>query len=205
MSWEQVVKADPQCIIINDYGTPTAAQKEQFLETSPITKNLTAVKNHCFLPLSLRRGDAGPPQRRGRRRHRPLAAPRRVRAARRRFVNDLVPGNPVQRRPGRRRHDDWVLRVARLWRPRPAPRSAEKRPESVSFGLQLRLRCPPHHARGDRPPRDHFTILRDGLACHRQTLANTTLRCSRKVHRIGRLGEVPIHPQGARYIRTDTS
>jgi iron complex transport system substrate-binding protein len=52
VSWEQVVKADPQCIIINDYGTPTAAQKEKFLETSPITKNLTAVKNHCFLPLS---------------------------------------------------------------------------------------------------------------------------------------------------------
>jgi iron complex transport system substrate-binding protein len=52
VSWEQVVKADPQCIIINDYGTPTAAQKEKFLETSPITKGLTAVKNHCFLPLS---------------------------------------------------------------------------------------------------------------------------------------------------------
>jgi iron complex transport system substrate-binding protein len=52
VSWEQVVKADPQCIIINDYGTPTAAQKEKFLETSPITKNLTAVRNRCFLPLS---------------------------------------------------------------------------------------------------------------------------------------------------------
>jgi iron complex transport system substrate-binding protein len=52
VSWEQVVKADPQCIIINDYSTPTAAQKEQFLETSPITKNLTAVKNRCFLPLT---------------------------------------------------------------------------------------------------------------------------------------------------------
>ena len=52
VSWEQVVKADPQCIIINNYSTPTAAQKEQFLETSPITKNLTAVKNRCFLPLS---------------------------------------------------------------------------------------------------------------------------------------------------------
>jgi iron complex transport system substrate-binding protein len=52
VSWEQVIKADPQCIIINDYGSPTAAQKEKFLETSPITKNLTAVKNRCFLPLS---------------------------------------------------------------------------------------------------------------------------------------------------------
>ena len=52
VSWEQVIKADPQCIIINDYGIPTAAQKEKFLETSPITKKLTAVKNRCFLPLS---------------------------------------------------------------------------------------------------------------------------------------------------------
>jgi iron complex transport system substrate-binding protein len=52
VSWEQVVKANPQCIIINDYGTPTAEQKEKFLETSPITKKLTAVKNHGFLTLS---------------------------------------------------------------------------------------------------------------------------------------------------------
>jgi iron complex transport system substrate-binding protein len=52
VSWEQVVKADPQCIIINDYSTPSAAQKERFLESNPITKNLTAVKNHCFLTLS---------------------------------------------------------------------------------------------------------------------------------------------------------
>jgi len=52
VSWEQVVKADPGCIIINDYSTPSAAAKEKFLETSPITKNLTAVKNRCFLPLS---------------------------------------------------------------------------------------------------------------------------------------------------------
>ena len=52
VSWEQVVAAQPQCIIINDYGTPTAAQKEKFLETFPASKNLPAVKNHCFLPLS---------------------------------------------------------------------------------------------------------------------------------------------------------
>jgi iron complex transport system substrate-binding protein len=60
VSWEQVVKADPQCIIINDYGTPTAAQKQQFLETSPITKNLTAVKNHCFLALPYDEVTPGP-------------------------------------------------------------------------------------------------------------------------------------------------
>ena len=60
VSWEQVVKADPQCIIVNDYGTPTAAQKEKFLETSPITKNLTAVRNRCFLPLSYDEVTPGP-------------------------------------------------------------------------------------------------------------------------------------------------
>ena len=52
VSWEQVVADDPDCIIINNYSTPSATAKEQFLETNPITKNLTAVKNHCFLPLT---------------------------------------------------------------------------------------------------------------------------------------------------------
>jgi iron complex transport system substrate-binding protein len=52
VSWEQVVKAQPECIIINDYGTPTVAQKEKFLETFAASKNLPAVKNRCFLPLS---------------------------------------------------------------------------------------------------------------------------------------------------------
>ena len=60
VSWEQVIKANPQCIIINDYGTPTAQQKEKFLETSPITRNLTAVKNRCFLPLSYDEVTPGP-------------------------------------------------------------------------------------------------------------------------------------------------
>jgi len=60
VSWEQVISKDPQCIIINDYGTPTAAQKRKFLETSPITRNLTAVKNHCFLPLSYDEITPGP-------------------------------------------------------------------------------------------------------------------------------------------------
>jgi iron complex transport system substrate-binding protein len=52
VSWEQVVAAQPQCIIINDYSTPTVAQKEKFLETYSASKNLPAVKNRCFLPLS---------------------------------------------------------------------------------------------------------------------------------------------------------
>ncbi len=60
VSWEQVVAADPQCIIINNYGTPTAAQKEKFLESSKITQNLTAVKNRCFLPLNYDEVTPGP-------------------------------------------------------------------------------------------------------------------------------------------------
>jgi iron complex transport system substrate-binding protein len=52
VSWEQVVADDPQCIIINNYGSPTAAEKERFLESDEVTENLTAVKNHCFLALS---------------------------------------------------------------------------------------------------------------------------------------------------------
>jgi iron complex transport system substrate-binding protein len=52
VSWEQVVAAKPQCIIINDYSTPTVVQKEKFLETFTASKNLPAVKNKCFLALS---------------------------------------------------------------------------------------------------------------------------------------------------------
>jgi iron complex transport system substrate-binding protein len=52
VSWEQVVAAQPACIIINDYGTPTVAQKEKFLETFAASKNLPAVRNRCFLGLS---------------------------------------------------------------------------------------------------------------------------------------------------------
>ncbi len=60
VSWEQVVAAQPQCIIINDYGTPTVAQKEKFLETFAASKNLPAVKNRCFLPLSYDEVTPGP-------------------------------------------------------------------------------------------------------------------------------------------------
>jgi hypothetical protein len=87
VSWEQVVKADPQCIIINNYSTPSAAQKEQFLETSPINKNLTAVENRCFLPLTYDEVHPQPPQRRSHRRHRPLAPPLRLRPPPRRLLN----------------------------------------------------------------------------------------------------------------------
>ncbi|MGH3188388.1 MAG: ABC transporter substrate-binding protein [Streptosporangiaceae bacterium] len=60
VSWEQVVADQPQCIIINDYGTPTVAQKEKFPETFAASKNLPAVRNRCFLPLSYDEVTPGP-------------------------------------------------------------------------------------------------------------------------------------------------
>ncbi len=60
VSWEQVVARRPECIIINDYGTPTWRQKRQFLETSPVTRNLPAVRHGCILPLSYDQLTPGP-------------------------------------------------------------------------------------------------------------------------------------------------
>jgi iron complex transport system substrate-binding protein len=51
VTWETVVAAQPRCIMINNYGTPTAKQKEHFLETDPVTKNLPAVVHGCILAM----------------------------------------------------------------------------------------------------------------------------------------------------------
>jgi iron complex transport system substrate-binding protein len=52
VSWEQVIARKPQCIIINDYGTPTWQQKEQFLKSDPASRNLPAVRNGCIIHLA---------------------------------------------------------------------------------------------------------------------------------------------------------
>lgn len=52
VSWEQVIARKPQCIIINDYGTPTWQQKEQFLKTNAASRNLPAVRNGCIIHLA---------------------------------------------------------------------------------------------------------------------------------------------------------
>jgi iron complex transport system substrate-binding protein len=52
VSWEQVIARKPQCVIINDYGTPTWQQKERFLRTDPASRNLPAVRNHCIIHLA---------------------------------------------------------------------------------------------------------------------------------------------------------
>ena len=63
-SWESVVDAQPDCIILNDYGgasaSSDAAYKENFLKTSPITKDLPAVQNDCILTLAFGELAPGP-------------------------------------------------------------------------------------------------------------------------------------------------
>jgi iron complex transport system substrate-binding protein len=63
-SWENVVARQPDCIILNEYGgsdaTTTAAWKEDFLKSSPLTKDLPAVKNNCFLTLTMGQLASGP-------------------------------------------------------------------------------------------------------------------------------------------------
>lgn len=51
VSWEQVVATNPQCILINDYDTPSWQDKEAFLKSFALTKKLAAVQNNCFFHL----------------------------------------------------------------------------------------------------------------------------------------------------------
>ncbi|HEY4376937.1 MAG TPA: ABC transporter substrate-binding protein [Acidimicrobiales bacterium] len=51
VSWEKVVAADPDCILINDYDTPTWPAKEKYLKSFRLTKGLKAVKDDCFFHL----------------------------------------------------------------------------------------------------------------------------------------------------------
>jgi hypothetical protein len=61
---------------------------------------LTAVKNRCFLPLSYDEVTPRPRKRRSRGSQRPLAAPQRLRPARRRFLTPLAGQRPVSRTSG---------------------------------------------------------------------------------------------------------
>jgi iron complex transport system substrate-binding protein len=63
-TWEKVVRAQPDCILLNQYGgssaSTTAAFKRKFLKTSPITKDLPAVKDNCILALDFGEITPGP-------------------------------------------------------------------------------------------------------------------------------------------------
>ena len=91
VSWEQVVAADPQCIIINNYGTPTAAQKEKYLESCQDHQEPDGGEEQVLLAPELRRGHSGSAQRRGHRQNRQVAPPDRLRVAGRRFVTAGAP------------------------------------------------------------------------------------------------------------------
>ncbi|GAX90308.1 Fe3+-hydroxamate ABC transporter substrate-binding protein [Effusibacillus lacus] len=53
VSWEEVVKRDPEVIVINDYGKTKAEDKIKFLSNNPALSNVTAVKNKRFVVLPL--------------------------------------------------------------------------------------------------------------------------------------------------------
>ncbi|AJT65227.1 hypothetical protein T261_3559 [Streptomyces lydicus] len=46
VGWETVVERNPDVIVINDYGTPSAARKKAFLESYPPLANVSAIKHH---------------------------------------------------------------------------------------------------------------------------------------------------------------
>lgn len=51
VGWETVVDRDPDVIVINDYGTPTAAEKKKFLLSYPPLAGVSAIKHHRIYTL----------------------------------------------------------------------------------------------------------------------------------------------------------
>ena len=60
VSWEAVVQAAPEVIIILDYGDQPAQEKIDFLKTSPITSGLPAVVQDNFYVMNYNEGISGP-------------------------------------------------------------------------------------------------------------------------------------------------
>lgn len=53
VSWEEVVKRNPDCIIINNYGDTTANEKIKYLKNNPALASVNAIKNNKFVVLPL--------------------------------------------------------------------------------------------------------------------------------------------------------
>jgi len=53
VNWEAVVEADPDIIIINDYGSTLLDEKIQVLKTNPALSDLKAVQNDNFVVVTL--------------------------------------------------------------------------------------------------------------------------------------------------------
>ncbi|MFI6088723.1 ABC transporter substrate-binding protein [Streptomyces sp. NPDC051218] len=60
VNWEAVAEAEPEVIIIFDYGDMPAKKKIDFLKKSPHTKDLPAVKKNNFFVLDYNEGISGP-------------------------------------------------------------------------------------------------------------------------------------------------
>ncbi|SIT91430.1 iron complex transport system substrate-binding protein [Yoonia rosea] len=60
VGWEAVVAANPEIIVIVNYGEVTAAQKRDFLVSNPAFANLDAVKNDRFVVLEYVEATPGP-------------------------------------------------------------------------------------------------------------------------------------------------
>jgi iron complex transport system substrate-binding protein len=59
LSWEAVVDADPDVIVLVDASWNTAESKIALLESNPATAELTAVKNRSYLTIPFAAGEAG--------------------------------------------------------------------------------------------------------------------------------------------------
>ncbi len=59
VGWESVLAADPQVIVIVDYGATTAAQKIEFLTANPALADVTAIKHRRFVVLSYNEATPG--------------------------------------------------------------------------------------------------------------------------------------------------
>ncbi|RZQ63828.1 ABC transporter substrate-binding protein [Amycolatopsis suaedae] len=60
VGWEPVVRAQPEVIVILDYGDKPAAEKIKFLKESPTTASLPAVVGNRFFVLDYNEGISGP-------------------------------------------------------------------------------------------------------------------------------------------------
>ncbi|MFD0426274.1 ABC transporter substrate-binding protein [Streptomyces parvus] len=60
VNWEAVTQAEPEVIMIFDYGDQPAEKKIEFLKNSPHTKELPAVKKNNFFILDYNEGISGP-------------------------------------------------------------------------------------------------------------------------------------------------
>jgi iron complex transport system substrate-binding protein len=60
VSWEAVSGARPEVVIVLDYGDQPAAEKIDFLKSSPHTRDLPAVKKDNFFILDYNEGISGP-------------------------------------------------------------------------------------------------------------------------------------------------